>query len=72
MTGFVPVIGFVPMALAHGTGAEVQKPLATVVISTLIAATFFTFLVLSATTRVVLELGENGARGGRAAKPLFP
>ncbi|WP_163317117.1 efflux RND transporter permease subunit, partial [Enterobacter hormaechei] len=26
MTGFVPAIGFVPMALAHGTGAEVQKP----------------------------------------------
>jgi cobalt-zinc-cadmium resistance protein CzcA len=28
MTGIVPAIGFVPMAIAHGTGAEVQKPLA--------------------------------------------
>src|SRR3546814_15415153 len=32
MTGFVPAIGFVPMALAHGTGAEVQQPPATVVL----------------------------------------
>src|SRR3546814_10424087 len=39
MTGFVPAIGFVPMALALGTGAEVQKPLATTVIGGLIAAT---------------------------------
>src|SRR3546814_5966648 len=29
MTGFVPAIGFIPMAIATGTGAEVQKPLAT-------------------------------------------
>src|SRR3546814_207589 len=48
MTGFVPAIGFVPMALAHGTGAEVQKPLATVVIGGLIAATILTLLVLPA------------------------
>src|SRR3546814_4615139 len=46
MTGFVPAIGFVPMALALGTGAEVQKPLATTVIGGLIAATILTLLVL--------------------------
>src|SRR6185369_6921688 len=32
MTGMVAIVGFIPMALAHGAGAEVQKPLATVVI----------------------------------------
>ncbi|RIJ43371.1 hypothetical protein D1614_25200, partial [Maribellus luteus] len=38
MTGLVPAVGFVPMALASGTGAEVQKPLAVVVIGGLIGA----------------------------------
>ena len=54
MTGFVPAIGFVPMALAHGTGAEVQKPLATTVIGGLVAATILTLLVLPAIAKVVL------------------
>ncbi|URD61096.1 CusA/CzcA family heavy metal efflux RND transporter [Sphingomonas sp. KRR8] len=59
MTGFVPAIGFVPMALAHGTGAEVQKPLATTVIGGLIAATILTLLVLPAIARVVLGKSER-------------
>jgi len=59
MTGFVPAIGFVPMALAHGTGAEVQKPLAMVVIGGLVAATILTLLVLPAIAKVVLGLGEG-------------
>ncbi len=59
MTGLVPAIGFVPMALAHGTGAEVQKPLATVVIGGLVTATILTLLVLPAITRVVLGFGER-------------
>ncbi|WEK46346.1 MAG: CusA/CzcA family heavy metal efflux RND transporter [Candidatus Andeanibacterium colombiense] len=54
MTGFVPAIGFVPMALAHGTGAEVQKPLATTVIGGLIAATVLTLLVLPAIAKIIL------------------
>ena len=62
MTGFVPAIGFIPMALAHGTGAEVQKPLATVVIGGLIAATILTLLVLPAISKVVLGLGERFGR----------
>jgi cobalt-zinc-cadmium resistance protein CzcA len=62
MTGFVPAIGFMPMALAHGTGAEVQKPLATVVIGGLIAATILTLLVLPAIAKVVLGLGERGGK----------
>lgn len=63
MTGFVPAIGFVPMALAHGTGAEVQKPLATVVIGGLIAATILTLLVLPAIAKVVLSTIENRRTG---------
>jgi cobalt-zinc-cadmium resistance protein CzcA len=48
MTALVASLGFVPMALATGTGAEVQKPLATVVIGGLITATMLTLLVLPA------------------------
>ncbi|WP_083469445.1 efflux RND transporter permease subunit [Methylobacterium variabile] len=48
MTALVAALGFVPMALATGTGAEVQKPLATVVIGGLISATLLTLLVLPA------------------------
>ena len=46
MTALVASLGFVPMALATGTGAEVQRPLATVVIGGLISATALTLLVL--------------------------
>jgi len=46
MTALVASLGFVPMALATGTGAEVQKPLATVVIGGLISSTILTLLVL--------------------------
>jgi cobalt-zinc-cadmium resistance protein CzcA len=45
MTALVASLGFVPMAVATGTGAEVQKPLATVVIGGLISATLLTLLV---------------------------
>lgn len=46
MTALVASLGFVPMAIATGTGAEVQKPLATVVIGGLISATILTLVVL--------------------------
>jgi len=46
MTALVASLGFVPMALATGTGAEVQKPLATVVIGGLITSTLLTLVVL--------------------------
>jgi len=46
MTALVASLGFVPMAFAHGTGAEVQQPLATVVIGGLISSTLLTLLVL--------------------------
>ncbi|MEJ0017016.1 MAG: CusA/CzcA family heavy metal efflux RND transporter [Acetobacteraceae bacterium] len=48
MTALVASLGFVPMALATGTGAEVQKPLATVVIGGLVSATLLTLLMLPA------------------------
>jgi cobalt-zinc-cadmium resistance protein CzcA len=46
MTALVASLGFVPMALAHGAGAEVQRPLATVVIGGIISATFLTLVLL--------------------------
>ncbi|MET4492143.1 CusA/CzcA family heavy metal efflux RND transporter [Bradyrhizobium sp. LA7.1] len=48
MTALVASLGFVPMALATGTGAEVQRPLATVVIGGLLTATLLTLVVLPA------------------------
>jgi cobalt-zinc-cadmium resistance protein CzcA len=46
MTALVASFGFIPMALSHGTGAEVQRPLATVVIGGLITSTLLTMFVL--------------------------
>jgi cobalt-zinc-cadmium resistance protein CzcA len=46
MTASVAALGFVPMALAHGRGAEVQKPLASVVIGGIITSTILTLFVL--------------------------
>ncbi len=48
MTALVASLGFVPMALATGAGAEVQRPLATVVIGGIISSTVLTLLVLPA------------------------
>mgnify|MGYP000666263873 CR=1 FL=1 len=48
----VASLGFVPMALATGTGAEVQRPLATVVIGGIISSTILTLLVLPALYRM--------------------
>jgi heavy metal efflux system protein len=46
MTAMVASLGFLPMALGHGAGAEVQRPLATVVIGGIISSTFLTLVVL--------------------------
>jgi len=46
MTAFVASLGFLPMAISKGSGAEVQRPLATVVIGGLLLATFLTLFVL--------------------------
>ncbi|HXJ00531.1 MAG TPA: CusA/CzcA family heavy metal efflux RND transporter [Micropepsaceae bacterium] len=55
MTALVASLGFVPMAIATGTGAEVQRPLATVVIGGLITSTALTLFVLPAICGLVLR-----------------
>ena len=67
MTALVAALGFVPMALATGTGAEVQKPLATVVIGGLISATLLTLLVLPA---LYVRFGRPPAPPGKAELTL--
>lgn len=52
MTALVASLGFVPMAMSVGTGAEVQKPLATVVIGGIISSTLLTLIVLPALYRL--------------------
>jgi len=52
MTALVASLGFLPMALATGTGAEVQRPLATVVIGGLVTSTLLTLVVLPALYRI--------------------
>jgi cobalt-zinc-cadmium resistance protein CzcA len=48
MTALVAALGFVPMMLATGVGAEVQRPLATVVVSGLVTSTLLTLVILPA------------------------
>ena len=55
MTALVASLGFVPMALATGTGAEVQRPLATVVIGGILTATALTLVVLPALCRMAFK-----------------
>jgi cobalt-zinc-cadmium resistance protein CzcA len=59
MTALVASLGFLPMALGTGTGAEVQRPLATVVIGGLLSSTALTLFVLPALYRLVIP---DGAR----------
>jgi heavy metal efflux system protein len=65
ITALVASLGFVPMALATGTGAEVQKPLATVVIGGLISATLLTLFVLPA---LHMHFGRDEAVAGERAE----
>jgi cobalt-zinc-cadmium resistance protein CzcA len=58
MTALVASIGFLPVAFSTGTGAEVQRPLATVVIGGLVTSTLLTLLVLPA---VYVRLGRRSA-----------
>lgn len=63
MTALVASLGFVPMAIARGTGAEVQRPLATVVIGGLITSTLLTLLVLPALYRIFTGRDPSGRPG---------
>jgi len=70
MTALVASLGFVPMAVATGTGAEVQKPLATVVIGGLISATMLTLLVLPAMYAFFPGIAARGRPGtGHGSTP---
>ena len=68
MTALVASLGFVPMAVNVGTGAEVQRPLATVVIGGILSSTVLTLLVLPALYRLV---HEGGWRRRRASQPVL-
>ncbi|MGP9802227.1 efflux RND transporter permease subunit [Rheinheimera sp. NSM] len=61
MTALVASLGFLPMAFNSGTGAEVQRPLATVVIGGIISATLLTLLLLPALYRLVHQRPQKSA-----------
>jgi heavy metal efflux system protein len=67
MTALVASLGFVPMALATGTGAEVQRPLATVVIGGILSSTALTLLVLPILYRLMHRREEAGGAAMRAS-----
>lgn len=67
MTAFVASLGFLPMAISNGAGAEVQRPLATVVIGGLLVATFLTLFVLP----LLYILFEKGIKGKSTIAPAM-
>lgn len=74
MTAAVASLGFLPMALSTSEGAEVQKPLATVVIGGLITATLLTLLVLPVLYRIFFDENRSKAQpsaSGTILKGLF-
>ncbi|MGC4235090.1 MAG: CusA/CzcA family heavy metal efflux RND transporter [Niabella sp.] len=66
MTAFVASLGFLPMAISTGEGAEVQRPLATVVIGGLLIATFLTLFVLP----ILYIMFHKGSPAKRRQKPV--
>ena len=64
MTALVASLGFVPMAIARSTGAEVQRPLATVVIGGLITSTLLTLFVLPTLYAWFGRSGTDGEPSG--------
>ena len=67
MVGLVASLGFLPMALNTGTGAEVQRPLATVVIGGIISATILSLLVLPALYRLAYRPTDPGGEARPAS-----
>jgi len=63
MTALVASLGFLPMAFNVGAGAEVQRPLATVVIGGIVSSTLLTLVVLPALYRLAYRLSERDAAG---------
>lgn len=64
MTALVASLGFLPMAVNVGAGAEVQRPLATVVIGGILSSTLLTLLVLPALYRLIHREGKDQGLGG--------
>ena len=71
MTALVASIGFIPVAISSGTGAEVQRPLATVVIGGLVTSTLLTLLVLP-TLYAWIEGRRGRGAPGKAARREEP
>ena len=74
-TAFVASLGFVPMAIATGAGAEVQRPLATVVIGGVLSSTFLTLVLLPVLyawteSRRNLETTESNEESSRAGETV--
>ncbi|CAM4157295.1 CusA/CzcA family heavy metal efflux RND transporter [Roseateles saccharophilus] len=69
MTALVASLGFVPMAIATGTGAEVQRPLATVVIGGILSSTALTLLVLPVLYRIAHRKDEEEDETAPRTKP---
>lgn len=72
MTALVASLGFVPMAVNVGAGAEVQRPLATVVIGGIVSSTLLTLLVLPALYRMLNRDASRVFAVGSAAKRGAP
>lgn len=72
MTALVASLGFVPMAIATGTGAEVQRPLATVVIGGILSSTALTLLVLPVLYRMAYRREEDDEAEDELASPVLP
>lgn len=66
LTGLVASLGFVPMAIATSAGAEVQRPLATVVIGGLIVSTLLTLIIIPVVYRLVNKLSCGWKRTSRS------
>ena len=69
MTALVAALGFVPMAHATGTGAEVQRPLATVVIGGLFSSTLLTLLIVPVMYSLLDRLTRTGRRQAKESAP---
>ena len=69
MTAMVASLGFIPMAISEGAGAEVQRPLATVVIGGIVSSTFLTLFLLPVLYRWLTEVAVRAQRRAKAMQP---
>jgi len=69
MTALVASLGFLPVALSHGRGAEVQRPLATVIIGGLLTSTLLTLLVLPSLYARLQAWRQRDAKAGNLTPP---